>query len=62
MECDITKEQWADFIKVSTSVIEANPEPKFLETVASALSLEILSKYKVGKKITFCFVVDQFVF
>ena len=37
------------FIKVVTNVIETNPDPKFIETVAETLSVEILSRYAVSR-------------
>lgn len=48
MESQITDIQWFEFIKVVTTVIETNPDPIFIETVAETLSVEILSRYVVS--------------
>ena len=48
MESHITDTQWSEFIKVTTAVIETNPDPKFVETVAETLEADILPKYTVS--------------
>ena len=48
MESNITDIEWSEFIKVVTNVIETNPDPKFIETVAETLSVEIHSRYVVS--------------
>ena len=50
MEHEITDDEWSDFIKVTTRVLEENHDPYCIDTFAEALSEPIYRQYRVISK------------
>ena len=47
MSSEISKEEWRQFVEISSAVLAAHPDKNYTKTVASALDDEVLIKYQV---------------
>ena len=61
MEHQITDEEWSDFIKVTTRVLEENHDPHCIDTFAEALSEPIYRQYRVISYFLFMIILDNYI-